>query len=191
MRPFREVVEESCRILSTLRIRYVIVGGVAAIAFGRIRTTSDVDVIVDIRPARVPTFVEAFRARDFAVSSDDVLDALRERAHFSIHDRRSPYRIDCKGVYGVRERRAIAERRRARIGRVFGYLDSPENLIVMKLLFGSDQDVADAEAVYVRQGQRLNHRRVGARARSLGVGREWAALKARLDQIVRDERRKS
>lgn len=48
MRSFSAVVEATSAVFSSLRIRYVIVGGVAASALGRVRSTLDVDVIVDL-----------------------------------------------------------------------------------------------------------------------------------------------
>ena len=69
-------------------------------------------------------------------------------------------------------------------------MDAPENLIVMKLVFGSEQEIADAEAVYVRQRRRLNLRRASAAASAMGVRTEWDALRAQLDPILRREQRR-
>ena len=190
MRSFSAVVEETCALFSSLRIRYVIVGGVAASALGRVRSTLDVDVIVDLPEERIPDVVRAFTGRGFRTSREDIADALRERVHFSIIDTQSSFHLDCKGAYGEAERRSLEGRRRRRIGRRYGYLDAPENLIVMKLVFGSERDIADAEAVYVRQRRRLNLRRASAAAAAMGVRREWDALRARLDPILRREQRR-
>ena len=120
---------------------------------------------------------------------DDVTEAFRERNHFSIFDTRSGYHVDCKGAYTTREQRAIAERRRVRIGQGYIYVDAPENAIVAKLLFGSDQDILDAEAVYVRQRKRVSVGRIERRAREAGVLREWRALRRRADRILAEETR--
>ncbi len=190
MRSFRTVVEEMCDVFSSLGLRYVIVGGVAASVLGRVRSTLDIDVILDLPEERAADVARAFSRRGFRVSEEDILDALRGRTHFSILDTRSRFHIDCKGAYGEAERRSLDGRRRRRVGRRYGYLDAPENLIVMKLVFGSEQDIADAEAVYVRQRRRLNLRRVDALALAAGVDREWDALRARIDPILRREERR-
>jgi len=45
----------------------------------------------------------------------------------------------------------------------------PEHTIVMKLLYGSDQDIEDALGIYVRQRKRLNLRRMREFARRQGA----------------------
>ena len=144
MRDLAAVIRDAVRALATARVRYVIVGGVGANLYGRPRSTFDVDLILAISEDDAERLAGAFRARRFAVSPEDVRDALRERSHFTVHDLRSEYRLDCKGAYTARERVALDLRRRVRAGRGYLYVDAPEDLIVAKLLFGSPQDVLDA-----------------------------------------------
>ncbi len=185
MRDLAAVVRDAVRVLSGLRVRYVIVGGVGANLYGRPRSTFDVDLILAIAEEDAVRVARGFRERGFAVSPDDIRDALRERSHFTVHDLRSEYRLDCKGAYSARERVALELRRRVRSGRGFLYVDAPEDLIVAKLLFGSPQDLLDAEAVYARQLPRLDLRRVTSLARRFGVLAEWRALRRRVDRILR------
>jgi len=189
MRELEEVVRDACKVFSSLRIRYVIVGGVSVNLLGRARSTFDVDAIADIDSVDAERLVKAFEENGFEVSREDVEEALRARSHFSIHDSRSEYRIDCKGAYTVNEKRALSERRRLRVADTFIFVDSAENLIAMKLLYGSEQDILDAESVYVRQRSRLNLRRIAARARGLGVLEEWTALRRRVDRILVGKKR--
>ncbi|HYM40603.1 MAG TPA: hypothetical protein VEY12_10790 [Thermoplasmata archaeon] len=186
MRDLAAVVREAARILSSLRIRYVIVGGVGANLYGRPRSTFDVDLILEVREGDAERLARAFRGSGFSVSPEDIVDALRERSHFTVHDRESEYRLDCKGSYTARERVALELRRRVRSGRRFLYVDAPEDLIVAKLLFGSPQDLLDAEAVYVRQRPRLDLRHVSSLAGRFGVAEEWKALRRRVDRILKE-----
>lgn len=164
----------------------MIVGGVGANLYGRPRSTFDVDLILELREGDAERLARAFRASGFSVAPEEVVDALRERSHFTVHDRESEYRLDCKGVYTAREQVALELRRRVRSGRAFFYVDAPEDLIVAKLLFGSPQDVLDAEAVYARQLPRLDLRRVSSLARRFGVSEEWRALRRRVDRILKE-----
>jgi hypothetical protein len=188
MRDLIGVVRDASTVFSSLRIRYVIVGGVVSNLLGRARSTFDVDAIAALRPEDAPRLARRFGVRGFDVSAEDVEDALRERGHFSVFDRMSEYRIDCKGAYTRMERRALEDRQRFRIGRTYSYIDAPENLVVIKLLFGSEQDLLDAEAVCVRQWHRLDLRRTTFRAQEAGVQKEWAALKARVEDLLRASR---
>jgi len=189
MRGLEEVVRDACAVFSSLRIRYVIVGGVAVNLLGRARSTFDVDAIADIGQVGAERLVEAFKKRGFEVSLEDIDEALRAKGHFSVFDSKSGYRIDCKGIYSVNEKRALYERRRLRVAGKLIFVDSAEDLIVMKLLYGSEQDVLDAESVYARQRPLLNLREIAARARALGVSKEWDSLRRRVDRVLANEKR--
>ncbi len=188
MRDLAAVIRAAVRALAAARVRYVIVGGVGSNLYGRPRSTFDVGLILAVSEDDAERLAAAFRAQGFAVSPDDIRDAVRERSHFTVHDLRSEYRLDCKGAYSAREQVALDLRRRVRSGRSYLYVDAPEDLIVAKLLFGSPQDVLDAEAVYARQLPRLDLRRVNSLARRFGVAEEWRALRRRVDRIVREGR---
>ncbi len=188
MRDLAAVIRDAVRALAAARVRYVIVGGVGANLYGRPRSTFDVDLILAITEGDADRLARAFRARGFAVSADEIRDALRERSPFTVHDLRSEYRLDCKGAYTARERVALELRRRVRSGRSYLFVDAPEDLIVAKLLSGSSQDVLDAEAVYARQLLHLDLRRIAALARRFGVSEEWRALRRRVDRILQHRR---
>lgn len=188
MRDLVAVLIDVADVFASLRIRYVIVGGVAATLLGRGRSTFDVDVVADLRPEDAARIPKVFRARGFRIPPEDIGDALQERTHFSVHDTRSTYRVDCKGVYSGRERWTLSDRRRVRIAGRYVYVDAPENLIAVKLQFGSEQDVLDAEAVYARQRTRLDLERIRRRAAELRVTRRWIALRRRVERILREGR---
>jgi len=189
MRGLEEVVKEACAVFSSLRIRYVIVGGVAVNLLGRARSTFDVDAIAAIDQVGTERLVKAFKQRGFEVSREDIDEALRAKSHFSVFDSKSGYRIDCKGVYTVNEKYALSERRHLRVAGKLIFVDSAEDLIVMKLLYGSEQDVLDAESVYARQRPLLRLREIAARARALGVSKEWNALRRRVDKVLASGKR--
>jgi hypothetical protein len=189
MRELEEVIRDACTVFSSLRISYVIVGGVAVNLLGRARSTFDVDAIADIEAAGADRLVKAFKRKGFEVSREDIEDALEDKGHFSVFDNRSGYRIDCKGAYTTNEKRALSERRRLRVAGRLIFVDSAEDLIAMKLLYGSEQDVLDAESVYARQKSTLNMRRIAAEARNLGVSEEWGALRKRVDRLMAGRKR--
>jgi hypothetical protein len=97
--------ESLFRALNATGVRYVIVGGVAAVLHGHARLTVDVDLIVDFEPTATRTFVQALvdlgfvprapvDARDFA--SPELRDTWhREKGMqvFSMVDRANPMRV--------------------------------------------------------------------------------------------------
>lgn len=176
MRSLKKVAKETARILEEQGIEYVIVGGIAVAGWGNIRTTRDVDVIIALGADNVKKLVRAFGERGFSVSENDVLDALREKTHFTIFDERSEYHIHAKGVYGEKERRTLKTRKKVNLSGIDMYIASPEDIIANKLVFGSEQDLKDAEGIYIRQLGELDLEYLGRICREMGVLKELAEL---------------
>ncbi|HLB67070.1 MAG TPA: hypothetical protein VJN63_01115 [Thermoplasmata archaeon] len=168
-RSFVAVVKAAERALSAAGIDHVFVGALAVAAFGVPRTTTDVDVIVDYREADVSKMAEAFRRQDFRVGEEDLRDARAERSHCTVHDMLSQFRIDLAPATRPAAKDAIRRSVRVRWQGTILPIADPEHTIVMKLAYGSDQDVEDALGILVRQKGRLDRRRMRDFARKQGV----------------------
>ncbi len=172
-------------VLRASGVDHVFVGGVAVLAFGMPRTTTDVDVIASVDPERVPRIVEGFRRAGFAVSAQDLHDALVEGGHVTVHDTRSVYRIDLVPARTDAHREALRTKRRvAWRGRQLPFA-APEHTIVMKLRYGSGQDLEDALAIYLRQRGRLHLQAMRSFARRTGVARALRDLETRANDLSR------
>jgi len=168
-RSFVGVVSATERALRAARVEHVFVGALAVSAFGVPRTTTDVDVIVDYSVEDAPRMAESFRRRSFEVSPEDLRDARAEGAHCTVHDTLSLFHVDIAPAVRPRTKDAIRHFVRVRWrGSVLPIAD-PEHTIVMKLVFGSDQDVEDALGIFVRQRNRLKMRRMREFASRQGV----------------------
>jgi len=181
MRTLEDVAKEVAKTLKALGIDYVIVGGIAVAGWGNIRTTRDVDVIMAIESGRVKELVGAFKKRGFSVSAGNILSALEKKNHFTIFDERSEYHVDAKGVYGERELRTMRTKKKTRIKGVNVYIASPEDIIANKLVFGSEQDLKDAEGIFIRQLGKLDLEYLEEICREMGVEDELAGLKRRAE----------
>lgn len=170
-RTYEDVVRATESVLRSRRVDHVFVGGIAVLAFGRQRATSDLDVIADYRREDAPFLEREFRRRGFRASAQDLKDALTDRGHCTIEDTRSTYRIDLVPVTDPAKRDAIATSRRVDLGRRLGSIPiaSPEHTVVMKLRYGSEQDIEDALAILVSQAGRLDGRQMREFARERSV----------------------
>ncbi len=172
-------------VLRASGVDHVFVGGVTVLAFGMPRTTSDVDVIAAVDSGKVPKIVEGFRRAGFVVSAQDLHDALVEGGHVTVHDTRSVYRIDLVPARTDAHRQALRTKRQvAWRGRRLPFA-APEHTIAMKLRYGSEQDLEDALAIYLRQRARLNLRMMRTFARDVGVARALRDLEARARDLSR------
>jgi len=176
-RSFDAVVRAAERALNAARVDHVFVGGIAVIAFGRTRTTEDVDVLAAWNAKDVRVLQGEMRRRGFRVSESDLLAALVAGEHCTIDDTRSEYRIDLSSVATDSARHALRHRVIVRSRGVELPVARPEHTIVMKLVFGSDQDLEDALAIYMKQKERLDLALMVGFAARQGVREALATLR--------------
>ena len=186
MRTLEQVTIDIAIILNELKIDYVIVGGVAVCSWGNLRTTRDVDVIVDVNEKDIDRLVESVGKRGFSVNKYDIKMALKERSHFTIFDERSEYHIDAKGVYSEKERQSLLSKKAIQLEDVRVFVASPEDTIANKLSFGSEQDIKDAEGIYVRQKGKLDMKYLEERCGNIGVSDEFAEMKERVERYLKE-----
>ena len=184
-RSYDAVVRAVERALAAAGVEHVFVGGIAVIAFGRRRTTEDVDVLAAYRDADVPLLLIELRKRGFRVSEWEVRAALAEGGHCTVDDTRSDYRIDLVPAATDSAKHALRHRTTIRSRGVDLPLARPEHTIVMKLKFGSDQDIEDAIAIYLRQKETLDLADMVGFARRQGVESDLEALRKKAEELER------
>jgi hypothetical protein len=185
-RSIEEVVKEVASALKALGVEYVIVGGIAATSWGNIRTTLDVDVVMNIKEKDAESLSSELQKRGFRVSKEEIIGALKDRSHFTALDDRSLIRLDGKGAYGSRELESLRTRRKIILGETEYYIASPEDMIANKLLSGSEQDIRDAEGIYVRQMDHLDEVFLRKTAKKLGVSEKLEKLERRVGRRIAD-----
>lgn len=80
-------------------IRYMISGSVASMVYGEPRFTNDVDIILALNIANVPTLTNSFPLSDFYCPPDEVIAVeLRraQRGHFNIIHHETGHKADIK-----------------------------------------------------------------------------------------------
>lgn len=186
-REIEEILHAVCDFLNRERVPYVVVGGMAAMFHGLPRTTMDVDILLDLPEKKIGRLFSFLKERGFFASPDDFRVALAERSHCTVQDKHSMFRLDLKGIYTPADRETLERRVVFRHGDVGIRLSAPEDLIAHKLLFGSEQDLRDAEAVYARQKGRLDMDYLRGKCRRLGVSAEFRRMKEKVDRLTREE----
>jgi len=182
-RSYDAVVRAVERALNAARVDHVFVGGIAVIAFGRRRTTEDVDVLVAFRGADVSGLLSELHRRGFRASEQDLRAALSEGEHCTIDDTRSEYRIDLSSAATASARHALRYRVAVRSRDVALPIARPEHTVVMKLKFGSEQEIEDAVAIYLRQKDRMDLMLLTGFAARQGVLSALESLKRRAEEL--------
>jgi len=145
--------------LNESEIDYVIIGGFAAIVYGRPRTTMGIDIILNLNPddkSMIQKLVNVLSKYNLETQERDIIMALNEKSHFSIFDNASPMRIDAKGIYGNLDRITFLNRKEVEVFGIKAWLETPEDLILAKLVYGSQQDIEDVVAVLINMRDQID-----------------------------------
>jgi len=173
-----------CGFLNEEGAEYVVVGGLAVLFYGVPRTTMDIDIIITMDVDKTRRFVEFLNENDFFADEEDIKTAFVEKSHATIEDKTSMARLDIKGIYGENDRITLERRRRVSLADFAFYVASPEDTIANKLLFGSEQDVKDAEGIYARQFENMDMAYLEKRCERLGVYEEFLMMKRRVERNI-------
>ena len=184
MRTLEDVVRDISEIFRELGIDYVIVGGIAVAGWGNLRTTRDVDVIMDLQEKDITNLKDVMKKKGFDVRAEDIKDALKEKSHFTIFDTQSDYHIDAKGCYKEKEERTLKTKKAVELWGTKIFIASAEDTIANKLVFGSEQDIRDAEGIYVRQSGKLDLNYLEEICRKMGVSEDLENLKQRVRESL-------
>lgn len=126
MRNMEDILELVCQYLNEHNIEYVIIGGVAVIAFGIPRTTMDADYIINLEIEGMKRLAGFLGENGFFSTPMEIEMAVRERSHFTAIEKSSLIRLDIKGVFDHRDRRTLHNRRMIEYNGFEMYFASPE-----------------------------------------------------------------
>lgn len=132
---YQSTLRKIASILQGLKIPYFVTGGAAVVAWGRPRFTADVDVIVELKKNQIKELVDILIKEGY-VDEDAVKEALEYQSEFNFIDEATGIKVD----FWILKDDAFDRSRlnRAVEQNIFEqkiYFTSPEDLILMKLLW--------------------------------------------------------
>ena len=152
-------------VLERLGVRYLISGSFASTAYGRVRTTFDVDILADINSDHVDSFV-AELVSEFYVDKVTVRKSIADGTGFNLIHFETMFKVDIflpsKRPF---DQNQLARREKRVIDRDSGseaYFSTPEDIILAKLdwyrLGGEESDLQwlDVKAILSQQSDRLD-----------------------------------
>jgi len=153
------------KILEDLKIPYAVTGGFAVIAWGKPRTTADIDIIIELDPKKLTPLAKALLSidKDVYLSEEAMLDALERKSEFNVIHPQTGLKIDfwVRGtkadIYGKLkfERSRIKKINNQKI-----YFVSPEDLILSKLIWykesQSSRHLEDIKTILEIQKEKLD-----------------------------------
>lgn len=176
MQTTQNIIKTICSYFNKEGLEYSLVGGATLPLLGVPRSTFDVDIIARIGPEHASGLARYLKTKGFLASESDILAALKEKSHCTIDYKEPPYRIDLKGAYGSGEDWTIKRSKKVEYLGMKVMVQSPEDAIASKLLFGGEQQFEDALSIYARQLPSLDTKYLKEACNRLGVGDKLAEL---------------
>lgn len=181
--PF-EVSLRVIRVLEALSVDYLIVGSVASSFHGTPRSTHDVDLVADLKPAHALPFVAQLE-NEFYVEIDSVRRAIRRRSSFNLIDLHTMFKVD---VFVLKadphSREEMRRRQRVEVGadvRATIEIATAEDTVLQKLVWfrlgggSSERQWDDLLGVLRVQGRELDQSYLERWAEELDLVAELAA----------------
>ena len=146
-------------VLDNLGIDYFVTGGFATTIWGRIRTTNDIDMVIQLVEPQVKPLAEALRKISSYgyVDEETAAEAVRNNREFNFIDPDTGYKVD---FFVAKKEKLASEFKRKKSEIVLGekvYFISPEDLILSKLkwykISSSSRHLEDIESILKISGE--------------------------------------
>jgi len=159
MQEFSLVLREVMEVLES-ESEGMIIGGVAAIAWGHSRATTDIDATLRIPAQSLARLIERFAQKGIVPRIADALEFARSRHVLLLQHRASQIDVDVTVALLPFEDEAIAHRQSVDFAGVRIAIPRPEDLVIYKMIASRPQDLQDVEALLLRHRDQMDLARV-------------------------------
>jgi hypothetical protein len=170
---FEEFALKLLAALNDCGVEYIVVGGVAAVYYGRSRLTTDCDIVLSLEEMHLAGFAACMKKYGFRIREHDMLEGFKEKGHFNAYYGMTAFRADFSWRNGSLAEHGFERAKDARLFGILARMEAPEDVIIAKLVYGSPQDLDDAKAILLAQ-KKLDKEYLGKRA---AEERVWDKLK--------------
>lgn len=103
MAEIEDILSRLEKVFKSVKLKHVIVGGIAVIHYGHVRGTQDIDIIIEDDNSKFPQFLNLLKSFDFDVLDNQFYLGYQENTQVSIFDKKSYLRLDVKVAHKSRE----------------------------------------------------------------------------------------
>lgn len=178
---FVETLEWICRKLKSANVPYMITGGAAVGFWGHIRTTMDIDILIQIHSEQVDSLLSSIE-REAYINIEEAKKAILDKSIFNIILDETCFKIDLiplkEDSYEIKK---FSNRVKMNFQDKEIYVISPEDLIISKLLWsksagGSERQIKDCESIYRLNSEILDLDYLERWVKLLGIEKEFNKL---------------
>ncbi len=182
-----DILRHAVETLERMKVKYLVVGSIASIAYGEARYTQDIDIIAAFEMRHIDELLTSFPPDEFYLSESAIRDAIRTSFQFNAIHPGSGNKIDFILPRG--DQWASVQMSRGRPVRLFPDRDvmiaAPEDVILGKLWYfaegGGDRHLRDIAGILRVTGDGVNREEVERWATKLGYLEIWQQIVAKVD----------
>lgn len=190
-RQLEKALADLTAALDATRVPWMVIGGIAVIARGVRRFTTDIDAAIRGDGLAIPPLLRALAKRRIVPRIDDAERFAAENLVLLLKHVPSRVELDVSLAWTAFEHEAIASAEVAPFGAVKAPMARPEDLIVFKAIAGRGKDIEDATALLVLY-PKLDLGRIRDRVRELAELADAPELTGGLETMIsRSEPRSS
>ncbi|MEM7128817.1 MAG: hypothetical protein AAF702_20960 [Chloroflexota bacterium] len=183
--------------LDASELDYLIGGAVAVWAWGELRTTRDLDVVVNLPGTRIVQLSEELNKRKMLVPAEIIIDLLIQpegdlpinAIHLDTGYKAELFLLRDGDVY---REISLSRRRLVDFGPPLGnvYVHSPEDLILNKIHYFSlsqqDKHVHDIASIMVLMDRELDRDYINQWVERLKLSEIWLEMQRRIQDVIND-----
>ena len=177
------------RALDATGVRWMVIGGIAVIARGVRRMTTDIDAALRGDQADVATVLRALATKRITPRIADAEQFAAESLVLLLRHEPTGIEFDVSMAWTDFEQEAIEHASIAAFGAVKAPMARPEDLVVFKAIAGRPKDLEDATALLVLY-PKLDHARLRERVRQLAALADEPELATGLETAIATSARK-
>lgn len=148
------------KALDAAKISWMCIGGIAVIAHGVRRTTTDIDVTLRGDDVDLDALVRALDRQGIRARVDDAVAFARRTQVLLVEHVPSGVALDISLAWLSFEHEALAAHTTIDFGGVAAPAARPEDLVIYKLFAGRPQDLKDAESLLLMHAKTIDVGRV-------------------------------
>lgn len=177
-------LEALCLGLTEAGAPWAVIGGVAVIARGVRRFTTDIDVAVRGDAISVESLLNSLARFSIAPRIDDAVRFAEANLVLLLRHRDTGVDLDISLAWSAFEHDALATSTMTSFGRVRAPMCTAESLVVFKAIAGRPKDIEDAEALLLLHPD-IDRSRVRSRVEELSVLAEAPEILEAFERLLR------
>ena len=127
------------------------------------------DLIIILKDDDIKKFSAFCKKNKLDADEYEIKKAFKERSHVTIFDIDSTYRIDIKGVYSELDKITFSRRKKIKFRDFEMWVNTAEDAILAKLVYGGYQDINDVKSIILRRGKKIDFDYLKKQAKHFGV----------------------